>query len=114
MNLVVDDAVEVKMATKDAAEARRELGMLCGFAIFPPYCADLLRRTNLAQGRQCIADTEPARLTWGNHRIVVGGRGGWDCSGGRWDFLGKGWSSGRSAACMTGLCISMTFCHVNG
>lgn len=27
MNLVVDDAVEVKMATKDEAESRRELGL---------------------------------------------------------------------------------------
>jgi small nuclear ribonucleoprotein E len=27
MNLVVDDAVEVKLATKDEAESRRELGM---------------------------------------------------------------------------------------
>lgn len=27
MNLVIDDAVEVKMATKDEAERRRDLGM---------------------------------------------------------------------------------------
>ena len=41
MNLVVDDAVEVKMATKEAAEARRELGKLCGLAVLSPCCADL-------------------------------------------------------------------------
>lgn len=40
MNLVVDDAVEVKMATKEAAEARRELGKLCG-SVFSPCRADL-------------------------------------------------------------------------
>lgn len=27
MNLVIDDAVEVKIATKEEAESRRELGM---------------------------------------------------------------------------------------
>lgn len=27
MNLVIDDAVEVKLATKDAPEKRRQLGM---------------------------------------------------------------------------------------
>lgn len=27
MNLVVDDAIEVRMATKDEVESRRELGM---------------------------------------------------------------------------------------
>lgn len=28
MNLVIDDAVEVKLATKGEAESRRELGMI--------------------------------------------------------------------------------------
>jgi small nuclear ribonucleoprotein E len=28
MNLVIDDAVEVKMATKDSGETRKELGMV--------------------------------------------------------------------------------------
>ena len=28
MNLVIDDAVEVKLATKDAPEKRRQLGMM--------------------------------------------------------------------------------------
>ena len=28
MNLVIDDAVEVQLATKDAAEKRRQLGTL--------------------------------------------------------------------------------------
>lgn len=36
MNLVVDDAVEVKMATKDEAESRRELGsFFCLLQIIP-------------------------------------------------------------------------------
>lgn len=29
MNLVIDDAIEVKLATKDEAESRRQLGMVC-------------------------------------------------------------------------------------
>lgn len=36
MNLVVDDAVEVKMATKDEPESRRELGILSSLPQMPP------------------------------------------------------------------------------
>jgi hypothetical protein len=60
MNLVVDDAVEVKMATKDTEESRRDLGMLCCTTL-DVRCIDLRPRTNTAQGRQCCADTELVR-----------------------------------------------------
>jgi hypothetical protein len=35
MNLVIDDAVEVKMATKDSEETRKELGM-----VPPSFCTE--------------------------------------------------------------------------
>lgn len=58
MNLVIDDAVEVQLATRDSPEKRRQLGKgemrsvrrdawLIGF------------RTNSTQGRQCFPDSIP-------------------------------------------------------
>lgn len=38
MNLVVDDAVEVRMATKDEAESRRELGSSSPLLKILPVC----------------------------------------------------------------------------
>jgi hypothetical protein len=57
MNLVVDDAVEVKMATKDTEESRRELGTtLC--CCYLENCANEGCRPNLVEGRQRITDPE--------------------------------------------------------
>lgn len=54
MNLVVDDAVEVKQATKTTEERRRELGMQMLQHFRPAKKTNILNRSNFAQGRQCI------------------------------------------------------------
>lgn len=62
MNLVVDDAVEVKMATKDTEESRRELGALPVRTTSPGHALTRYR-TNSAQGRQRRADTKHVGLS---------------------------------------------------
>lgn len=68
MNLVIDDAVEVKLATKSDEGKRRPLGMKFSFPkrlsssntdVFLKY------RSNIAQGRQCLA--HPSCLVIANH-----------------------------------------------
>lgn len=63
MNLVIDDAVEVKQATKTDAESRRSLGQfyipqeaLVNYGL-PPT------RTNIAEGGQCVVDSKFTRIT---------------------------------------------------
>ena len=57
MNLVVDDAIEVKQATKTTEERRRELGMRMRQHVRPTKKTNILNRSNFAQGRQCITHT---------------------------------------------------------
>lgn len=57
MNLVVDDAIEVKQATKTTEERRRELGMRMLQHVRPAKKTNILNRSNFAQGRQCITHT---------------------------------------------------------
>lgn len=58
MNLVVDDAVEVKLATKTDEEKRRPLGMWQLPSIYhlrlPMLMSCFEYRSNTAQGRQCL------------------------------------------------------------
>lgn len=68
MNLVVDDAVEVKLKTKDTEESRRELGTCILCRLYQLHrntvlIAFSLYRSDITQGRQCCADTELARLS---------------------------------------------------
>lgn len=53
MNLVIDDAVEVKLAQKDQQEARRSLGDYI-LAVADRAMSDRYR-SNTAQRRQCFA-----------------------------------------------------------
>jgi len=65
MNLVVDDAIEVKQPTKtDPEESRRSLGMLVSTALRAMMHA-LTRhpRPNPPQGRQRCSDPESMSLT---------------------------------------------------
>jgi hypothetical protein len=62
MNLVIDDAVEVKLATKSEEESRRSLGKLRGLRWGNYGSADSFYRTNTAQGRQCVIDSKLARI----------------------------------------------------
>lgn len=56
MNLVIDDAVEVKQATKiDPEEKRRELGTALVSCSATLGCADWSHRSNTAKRRQCIS-----------------------------------------------------------
>ena len=49
MNLVIDDAIEVKVKSKEnPEESRRSLGML--YVLICPDSANRWRRSNLAQG----------------------------------------------------------------
>ena len=55
MNLVIDDAVEVQLATKNDAEERRQLGKLSWVVRIWQSLIDY--RTNTAERRQCFFDT---------------------------------------------------------
>lgn len=61
MNLVLDDAVEVQLATKDTEEQRRELG-IPNTAIVEKVAKDY--RANTTQRRQCSTDTTTVILSW--------------------------------------------------
>ena len=70
MNLVVDDAVEVKLATKSEEEKRRPLGMktctdACAILILTPF----RYRSNTAQGRQRFP--HPSRPVIANHSHLL-------------------------------------------
>lgn len=52
MNLVIDDAIEVKQATKTVEEKRRELGTKAMPDSTARTKANVLIRTDFAQGRQ--------------------------------------------------------------
>lgn len=62
MNLVVDDAVEVKQATKATEERRRELGIQMLQHVRAANKTNILNRSNFAQGRQCITHTSAAMI----------------------------------------------------
>lgn len=57
MNLVVDDAIEVKQGTKTTEERRRELGMHMLQHVPAAKKTNILNRSNFAQGRQRITHT---------------------------------------------------------
>lgn len=64
MNLVIDDAVEVKQVTKtNDKESRRPLGTTAPTIQQLKINTNGESRTNSAQGRQCIADSEPVCLS---------------------------------------------------
>jgi hypothetical protein len=68
MNLVIDDAVEVKQATKTEGESRRELGtaISCLAFTFKVSRLDRLKkfhRTNPLEGRQRLIDTKLTRMS---------------------------------------------------
>lgn len=60
MNLVIDDAVEVKQATKTTEESRRQLGRhsCLGFRLKRML---MVCRSNTVEGRQCFVDP---KLEW--------------------------------------------------
>ena len=57
MNLVIDDAVEVKLANKTDEETRRELGMSYYTSQNFQEHANFKSRTDPIERRQCIANT---------------------------------------------------------
>lgn len=63
MNLVIDDAVEVKQATKEKPESRRSLGQCSSLmSTSRNMQPNVLRRSNLTEGRQCLIDPELERI----------------------------------------------------
>jgi hypothetical protein len=56
MNLVIDDAVEVKQATKTEAESRRPLGKILLLQVWNPLTPQL--RSNIAERRQRFPNTK--------------------------------------------------------
>ena len=55
MNLVIDDAVEVQLATKTVTEERRQLGKLA--LMIPDLWTLTIARTNTAERGQCFSNT---------------------------------------------------------
>jgi hypothetical protein len=55
MNLVIDDAVEVQLATRDSPEKRRQLGVQ--YSVWASGNSQLIiTRANTTQGRQCFVN----------------------------------------------------------
>ena len=79
MNLVVDDAVEVKQSTKIDEEKRRELGKdhsiprLCGLML------TFNRRPDTSQRRQCISDPGSTMNLWSTNRQLRVGMSIFQC-----------------------------------
>jgi hypothetical protein len=63
MNLVIDDAVEVKLASKtNPEEKRKPLGTYNPTTQVSRRSTDSPRRPDPTKRRQCVPDTEPVRL----------------------------------------------------